>query len=340
MEPITIDVVRTVRAVFSRPTRLRRLIALGPSGWRATARLLTARRPGRVRSAARVAPARGRDSRRRAARTSARQHRRQSVSRARRQHLGDVSPAGGSAALHRDRGPARDDLRLPRQPVRPAAGRSTRPRSRRCTRRCSTRSIPSGRSRTTIATGRAATTAATCAAWSPTSAPASQTLPHFAGGSRRGSPRPPTSTPNCRRSNISRPAAAKRCATRGTHDIANDSPGCTGGSSRPRAARRCRSSRCCILASRTGTRRGATSMRRSRAYFPNVSAVHILLDYFIDQAEDREHRELNFVACYASSGEAVERVARLIRSTAERLRDVDRRTTGTSSCSRDVHCST
>jgi tetraprenyl-beta-curcumene synthase len=56
------------------------------------------------------------------------------------------------------------------------------------------------------------------------------------------------------------------------------------------------------------------------AYFPNVSAVHILLDYFIDQAEDREHRELNFVACYPSSAVAVERVRRLVRTTSERLR--------------------
>jgi tetraprenyl-beta-curcumene synthase len=56
------------------------------------------------------------------------------------------------------------------------------------------------------------------------------------------------------------------------------------------------------------------------AYFPNVSAVHILLDYFIDQAEDREHRELNFVACYPSSAVAVERVGRLVRATSERLR--------------------
>jgi len=56
------------------------------------------------------------------------------------------------------------------------------------------------------------------------------------------------------------------------------------------------------------------------AYFPNVSAVHILLDYFIDQAEDRENRELNFVACYPSSAVAVERVRRLVRTTSERLR--------------------
>jgi tetraprenyl-beta-curcumene synthase len=56
------------------------------------------------------------------------------------------------------------------------------------------------------------------------------------------------------------------------------------------------------------------------AYFPNVSAVHILLDYFIDQAEDREHRELNFVACYPSNAVAVERVGRLVRATSTRLR--------------------
>lgn len=56
------------------------------------------------------------------------------------------------------------------------------------------------------------------------------------------------------------------------------------------------------------------------AYFPNVSAVHILLDYFIDQAEDREHRELNFVACYASSAEATMRVRRLVATTATRIR--------------------
>jgi tetraprenyl-beta-curcumene synthase len=55
------------------------------------------------------------------------------------------------------------------------------------------------------------------------------------------------------------------------------------------------------------------------AYFPNVSAVHILLDYFIDQAEDREHRELNFVACYPSSAVAVQRVKRLVHVTKLRL---------------------
>jgi tetraprenyl-beta-curcumene synthase len=59
------------------------------------------------------------------------------------------------------------------------------------------------------------------------------------------------------------------------------------------------------------------------AYFPNISAVHILLDYFIDQAEDREHRELNFVACYADGDEAVEGVRRLLQTTIERLRRLE-----------------
>jgi tetraprenyl-beta-curcumene synthase len=57
-----------------------------------------------------------------------------------------------------------------------------------------------------------------------------------------------------------------------------------------------------------------------KAYFPGVSAIHILLDYFIDQAEDREHGELNFVACYASSAEAVAQLRRLVTATLARVR--------------------
>jgi tetraprenyl-beta-curcumene synthase len=57
-----------------------------------------------------------------------------------------------------------------------------------------------------------------------------------------------------------------------------------------------------------------------KAYFPGVSAIHILLDYFIDQAEDREHGELNFVACYASSADAVVHLRRLVTATLERVR--------------------
>jgi len=56
------------------------------------------------------------------------------------------------------------------------------------------------------------------------------------------------------------------------------------------------------------------------AYFPGVSAIHILLDYFIDQAEDREHGELNFVACYPSPAAAVSGLGRLVRSTLAHVR--------------------
>ncbi len=34
------------------------------------------------------------------------------------------------------------------------------------------------------------------------------------------------------------------------------------------------------------------------AYFPAFSALHVLLDSFIDQREDREHGDLNWIACY------------------------------------------
>jgi tetraprenyl-beta-curcumene synthase len=45
------------------------------------------------------------------------------------------------------------------------------------------------------------------------------------------------------------------------------------------------------------------------AYFPSIAALHVLLDSFIDQAEDREHGELNFAQCYASPAALRERVA-------------------------------
>jgi len=55
------------------------------------------------------------------------------------------------------------------------------------------------------------------------------------------------------------------------------------------------------------------------AYFPNVSALHILLDYYIDQAEDRAHGELNFFECYPSSAQAVLRMRALAEGAARAL---------------------
>jgi tetraprenyl-beta-curcumene synthase len=47
------------------------------------------------------------------------------------------------------------------------------------------------------------------------------------------------------------------------------------------------------------------------AYFPYFTALHILLDYFVDQDEDRAHGELNFVACYPSAQTAYSGIARI-----------------------------
>jgi tetraprenyl-beta-curcumene synthase len=55
------------------------------------------------------------------------------------------------------------------------------------------------------------------------------------------------------------------------------------------------------------------------AYFPYFTALHILLDYFVDQAEDRAHGELNFVACYPDAGEAHAGIARIARLALQRV---------------------
>ncbi len=43
-------------------------------------------------------------------------------------------------------------------------------------------------------------------------------------------------------------------------------------------------------------------------YFPWISGLHILLDYFIDQAEDEVGGDLNFVSYYADAGQCRERM--------------------------------
>ena len=46
----------------------------------------------------------------------------------------------------------------------------------------------------------------------------------------------------------------------------------------------------------------------SAGYFPWISGLHILLDYFIDQAEDEAAADLNFVSYYAGEGQCRERL--------------------------------
>jgi tetraprenyl-beta-curcumene synthase len=50
------------------------------------------------------------------------------------------------------------------------------------------------------------------------------------------------------------------------------------------------------------------------AYFPAVAALHVLLDSYIDQSEDREHGELNFADLYSTPQEVARRVAFLSAS--------------------------
>ncbi len=59
--------------------------------------------------------------------------------------------------------------------------------------------------------------------------------------------------------------------------------------------------------------RHASIIDTYRAYFPAVSALHVLLDSFIDQEEDREHDDLNFVSLYGGNERFFERVAYLAR---------------------------
>ncbi len=57
-------------------------------------------------------------------------------------------------------------------------------------------------------------------------------------------------------------------------------------------------------------------------YFPSICGLHILLDYLIDQAEDREGGDLNFCSYYADQPMLNERMGRMVqaaRSAAEGL---------------------
>jgi tetraprenyl-beta-curcumene synthase len=54
-----------------------------------------------------------------------------------------------------------------------------------------------------------------------------------------------------------------------------------------------------------------------RAYFPWISGLHILLDYFIDFVEDRETEQLNFVQYYTSTTEREARLVLFLRKSLE-----------------------
>jgi tetraprenyl-beta-curcumene synthase len=58
------------------------------------------------------------------------------------------------------------------------------------------------------------------------------------------------------------------------------------------------------------------------AYFPSVAALHVLLDSFIDQAEDREHGELNFASLYSGPDHMLQRVAELAKEALRRFAEL------------------
>jgi tetraprenyl-beta-curcumene synthase len=51
-----------------------------------------------------------------------------------------------------------------------------------------------------------------------------------------------------------------------------------------------------------------TASEISSAYFPWISGIHILLDYFIDADEDQKNGDLNFVAYYTESSQVISRL--------------------------------
>jgi len=64
---------------------------------------------------------------------------------------------------------------------------------------------------------------------------------------------------------------------------------------------------------------GASAKAVYGAYFPYFTALHILLDYFVDQEEDRKHGELNFVACYPDVHDAARSMTHIAEAARARV---------------------
>ncbi|UNC93964.1 tetraprenyl-beta-curcumene synthase family protein [Candidatus Contubernalis alkalaceticus] len=64
--------------------------------------------------------------------------------------------------------------------------------------------------------------------------------------------------------------------------------------------------------------------RIHECYFPWICGLHILLDYFIDQQEDRVHRDLNFVNYYADEKQCRERLGFFLEKSLESASNLPR----------------
>jgi len=60
-----------------------------------------------------------------------------------------------------------------------------------------------------------------------------------------------------------------------------------------------------------------------KEYMPWVQGIHILLDYYIDQAEDEEHQDMNFVAYY-KEGDEIERLLWFYRQAKRAVSNLSR----------------
>ncbi len=58
-------------------------------------------------------------------------------------------------------------------------------------------------------------------------------------------------------------------------------------------------------------------------YFPWICGLHILLDYFIDLREDRETKQLNFVAYYHNSEVIYERLCLFVKNSLEKTHQLE-----------------
>lgn len=69
-----------------------------------------------------------------------------------------------------------------------------------------------------------------------------------------------------------------------------------------------------------GDEAGGCSLRQAYdAYFPALAAIHVLLDSFIDQREDREHNELSLINCYDDAATMLDRMKTLKNCCDERF---------------------
>ncbi|WP_019850856.1 tetraprenyl-beta-curcumene synthase family protein [Desulfitobacterium sp. PCE1] len=62
--------------------------------------------------------------------------------------------------------------------------------------------------------------------------------------------------------------------------------------------------------------------KTKEAYFPWITGLHILLDYFIDLEEDRKTNQLNFVEYYGSKEEQQERLLLFVETALNRARSL------------------